>query len=52
MTVTAVVPVPPDPELVEEPTVSVIVPLEAANVELPEYVATIVCDPDVVEENV
>lgn len=40
-------------ELVLDPeTVTVTVPLEAAKVESPAYVAVITCAPEVVEENV
>ena len=42
----------PDPPLEEEPIVTVVVPVEAANVEFPEYVAVMTCAPDEVEENV
>lgn len=34
------------------PIVTVTVPVELANVEFPEYVAVMTCDPDVVEEKV
>ena len=37
-------------ELVEEPTVTTAVPVEPAYVVSPEYVASITCDPAVVEE--
>jgi len=52
VTVTVVDPEPPEPELDDEPIVTVTVPVELANVEFPEYVALMTCDPDVVEEKV
>ena len=45
-------PEPPEPVPEDEPIVTVVVPVEVANVALPEYVAVMTCDPDVVEENV
>jgi hypothetical protein len=45
-------PEPPEPVVEDEPIVTVVVPVEAANVELPEYAAVMTCDPDVVEEKV
>jgi hypothetical protein len=38
--------------VVDAATVTVTVPLDAAKVELPEYVAVMTCAPDVVEANV
>ena len=45
-------PEPPEPVPEDEPIVTVVVPVEAANVELPEYVALMTCAPDEVEEKV
>ena len=49
---TVVDPEPPEPAVEPDPTVTVTVPVEAANVELPEYVATMTCDPEVEDEKV
>ena len=50
VTVTVVEPEPPEPVL--EPIDTVTVPVELENVESPEYVAVMTCEPDVVEEKV
>ena len=45
-------PEPPEPVPEDEPIVTVVVPVDDAKVEFPEYVAVMTCDPDVVEEKV
>jgi hypothetical protein len=53
VTVTVEDPEPPEPELDDdEPIDTVTLPVEPANVESPEYVAVMTCEPDVVEEKV
>lgn len=44
--------VPPEEPPLDPPTLTVTEPVEEARVEFPEYVASITCEPDVVDEKV